>query len=293
MLPVRVISHPQLTSGFVYEDPLPTLPMITHCGEAVTTTRHHMSTHQHTGFEFMYVCRGAYTWAAGGSDHRQRVGDLFVSFPRQPHATAPVPHPVCHHLWLGVELDEMADGAQLARCLRDRGQQLIRGCTEVEPLMRGLVLQSVGSGSGREAVASAYLATLVQLLLQYVRRDPTQTGEAVGLRYSYPVLKAVHLMRENLAERIPLTDLAKAAGIGVSQLCRRFRLEVGQSPAEHHRRLRLDIAKERLLAPDASIADTAHSCGFSSAQHLSRLFRENYGLTPGEWMRASGRGQPE
>jgi AraC-like DNA-binding protein len=284
---MEVVRDPRLISGFIYDRPLPRLPAITHCGEAVTTRSHVMSPHRHAGFEFMLSCRGSYTWATQRRRYRQQAGDVFIAFPDQAHHTAPVPHPVCHQLWLGVRLRELDDeGATLASLLTGGDHHLLAGCPEAEPLLRGIVQQAVGARPRRDEVAAAYLTTLVRLLTQRLS-GPGSGIEPIGMRYSYPVLKAMHLMRENLSERLAISDLARAGGLGTSQLCRRFRKEVGHSPAKYHRELRLDAAKERLLVPGSTIASTALSCGFTSSQHLSKVFRESVGMTPGDWRRAA------
>lgn len=285
---VKVIRDPRLTSGFVYESPLPGLPAVTHCGEAVTTSGHVMEPHSHLGFELMYACRGSYTWAVGRDHYLQQAGDIFVAFPGQLHRTASVTHPVCQQLWLGVRLDLLgSEGRSLATDLHRSRTHLIQGCPEIEPLLRGVVLQSVRAVEERNGVADAYLLTLVRLLGQRLSSD-RDIGERVGVRHSYPILKALHLMRQNLSERLTLLDLAKAAGIGESQLCRRFRNEVGQSPAQHHRQLRLEAARDRLLVPGASILETAVSCGFSSSQHMSTVFQQTVGMTPKRWQQTGG-----
>ena len=235
----------------------------------------------------MFSCSGGYTWSIGESRYEQRVSDVFITFPRQRHHTAPVAHPACHQLWVGVQLAQFCDeGDLLARRLVSQDRHLISAFPEAEPLLRGVVLQAVSSAADRESVAGAYLLTFVRVLAQRLARSAFETVEPASLRYSYPVLKAIQLMRTNIGSRVSLPDLARAAGVGVSQLCRRFRDEVGQSPAQYHRRLRLDAAKQRLLAPGSSMLDTAMSCGFSSSQHMSRLFHDEFGTTPRAWRQA-------
>ena len=271
----------RLTSGFIHDAPFSSLPALTHCGEGVTTDSHVLSAHEHTGFELMYVCRGAYTWNVGSVRYRQQPGDLLFTTPRQRHATASDVHAACHQLWLGLDLTHYAAGADdVEGALRARPSSIFRGFPEVEPLMRGVVLQAAMAGPHREEVVSAYLATLVSVIRQRLAHE-----EAPGsvLRYSYPVLKAIELMRDHLAPPMSLKHVAAHSGVGVTQLCRRFRDEVGHSPGEYYRGIRLDEARQRLLNPETTIVDTAMSCGFSSSQHLTTLFRERFGATPGQW----------
>lgn len=271
----------RLTSGFIHDAPFPALPALTHCGEGVTTDSHVVSPHEHSGFELMYVCRGAYTWSVGPVRYRQHPGDLLFTTPRQRHGTAPDVHVACHQLWLGLDLAAYGgDTDDVDRALRVRPSSIFRGFPEVEPLMRGVVLQAAMAGPHREEVVSAYLVALVSVIRQRLAHE-----EAPGavLRYSYPVLKAIELMRDHVAHPMSLKQLAAHSGVGVTQLCRRFRDEVGHSPGDYYRGIRLDEARQRLLNPEATIVDTAVSCGFSSSQHLTTLFRKKFGVTPGQW----------
>jgi AraC family transcriptional regulator len=50
-------------------------------------------------------------------------------------------------------------------------------------------------------------------------------------------------------------------------------------------RVRLDEARRRLRASDASLADIAQACGLGSASRLCRMFRRHFGGTPGQFRR--------
>ena len=47
-------------------------------------------------------------------------------------------------------------------------------------------------------------------------------------------------------------------------------------------RLRLAAASE-LLSSGVSVSTTAYECGFADQSHLSRKFKEVYGLSPAAW----------
>ena len=65
--------------------------------------------------------------------------------------------------------------------------------------------------------------------------------------------------------------------------------ETGKTPQEMiHLRI-IDIARERALDPDRSIAGIATDLGFRYPQHFTRLFKQKTGLTPGAYrMQARG-----
>jgi AraC-like DNA-binding protein len=69
------------------------------------------------------------------------------------------------------------------------------------------------------------------------------------------------------------------------KLSRDFRTAFGTSPYRYLLMRRLQRARS-LLAAGAGIAEVAFACRFADQSHLTRLFRQCYGMTPGQWMSA-------
>jgi AraC-like DNA-binding protein len=89
-------------------------------------------------------------------------------------------------------------------------------------------------------------------------------------------------MRTHVNEAIPTTALVEISGLTASHCIRAFGQEFGLPPHAYHVQLRLAAACE-FLAQGARIANVAHDCGFADQSHLSRKFREAYGLAPATW----------
>lgn len=86
----------------------------------------------------------------------------------------------------------------------------------------------------------------------------------------------------NLSETIHLDDLASLANMSCYHFHRMFRMTRGCPPHYWITQHRVHRAKT-LLGGRMSIADVAVACGFSSQSHLTRVFREHTGHTPGEF----------
>jgi LacI family transcriptional regulator len=117
--------------------------------------------------------------------------------------------------------------------------------------------------------------------------------ESVVTRHSTDVLavtdpqvaKAVRFIRDRLAERIRVPDVARASGLNRRTLEKRFAAILGHSPGEEIRRARVEAARRMLLATDLSIDDIAEECGFSGRRWLSSVFVSVTGLTPARYRR--------
>ncbi|MER8587046.1 GlxA family transcriptional regulator [Mesorhizobium sp. M1338] len=101
-------------------------------------------------------------------------------------------------------------------------------------------------------------------------------------RLNPTVVKLIELMQRNLAAPLTMTDLAAAAGLSRRQVERLFRNDIGRSPCRYFRELRLEHAKLLLAHSAMPVLEIAVSCGFVSASHFSRCFREAHQLAPHE-----------
>jgi transcriptional regulator GlxA family with amidase domain len=98
---------------------------------------------------------------------------------------------------------------------------------------------------------------------------------------SHPKLLAVvQTMEENLEEPLPQTGLADKTNLSTRQLERLFRKYLNTTPTRYYLNLRLARARHLLRQTSMSILSVALACGFVSASHFSKCYRECYGRTP-------------
>jgi AraC family transcriptional regulator len=89
---------------------------------------------------------------------------------------------------------------------------------------------------------------------------------------------------------IQLAQVARHARVSVQHLCRLFKRELGTSPMECLRLLRVEQAASLLERQDLNLAAIADRIGYSSQFHLSRSFKQHYGVTPSEYRAAFAQG---
>lgn len=87
--------------------------------------------------------------------------------------------------------------------------------------------------------------------------------------------RAIQFMRENMAHRFTIDDVAREAAVSRRWLEYRFQQRFGRSPYEYLRAIRVSSAQQLLLAsPDMPSQQLAKACGFSDARGLrSALLR--------------------
>ena len=94
------------------------------------------------------------------------------------------------------------------------------------------------------------------------------------------LIRIIEQMQANLAEPLKLADMSPATGLSRRQMERLFRREMGRTPARYYLELRLERAHLLLLTSSLPVIEIAVACGFSTASHFSRTYRERYGITP-------------
>ena len=93
------------------------------------------------------------------------------------------------------------------------------------------------------------------------------------------------LMHVTLHRKMPLRELAGAAGLSVSRLCHLFHNQTGISPRRYLKAARLARAKELLETSSFSVKEVAARAGFNHVGRFIGDFRNTYGRTPSQHRR--------
>lgn len=94
------------------------------------------------------------------------------------------------------------------------------------------------------------------------------------------VLSIIEFMEANLSEPLSLIEIADQVDLSRRQIERLFRTEMGRSPARYYLEIRLDRARHLLLQSSMPVVEVAVACGFVSASHFSKCYRELYSRSP-------------
>lgn len=93
----------------------------------------------------------------------------------------------------------------------------------------------------------------------------------------------VEYIDQHYAEPITVSDLARVAGLSISQFERRFRSVFQQTPSRFLIRYRLTRASQMLVGGDATLSHIAQEVGFYDHSHFSREFQKLFGTSPGRY----------
>ena len=101
------------------------------------------------------------------------------------------------------------------------------------------------------------------------------------LQLRQPVKTDIHrVVEENYTSPISLEELAYLSGRSLSSFKRDFQSIYNTTPAKWIREKRLSKARQMLQSSQMSVADVAYSLGFENPTHFSRIFKQQYGISP-------------
>lgn len=240
--------------------------------------------HSHPGMmEISYLARGTQNYWLGEKCFRMTGGDLFVTFPDEPHSTGPDPEHCGMMYWFILELPDAPEGflglpKEQARAywegLRAFPHRHCCAGPELHPILER-VFRATASASGPLQPARIHLGILEYLLevLSLAQREP--------VRALSPAIAAVtEYIDSHLEDSLVVEVLAREADLSVPRFKARFRAETGFPPAEYVLRCRIEHASRLLASSTGTVLDVAMASGFCSSQYFASAFRRITGMTP-------------
>lgn len=142
-----------------------------------------------------------------------------------------------------------------------------------------MMLHLIESHFGQTAVTQVCEMCMIDRIRSPRDRQRLPLQARLGLHHA-KLLLIIELMEANVAEPLSLAEISEYCGLSRRQVERLFRRHLGRSPARYYLEIRIDRARHLLLQSNMPIVDVAIACGFVSASHFSKCYREMYGRSP-------------
>ncbi|WP_375737785.1 AraC family ligand binding domain-containing protein [Pseudomonas boanensis] len=247
---------------------------------------HRFAPHVHDGYAIAVVEAGAERFRHRGVDHLAPAGSLAVINPDEVHTGSKghddgwryrVFYPEARQIrGLMDELELPQGGMPTFSSSVYQDADLVQTFLALHRLVEG------------EASALQQQTAWREALLALFRRHAQLPKPGEPGRESRAILLAKDLLRERLAEPPSLEELAAAVNLSPFHFARTFRRATGMPPHAWLKQQRLDQARA-LLKAGCTPANTAAQLGFSDQSHLTRQFKQAYGVGPGEYRNACAR----
>ncbi len=167
--------------------------------------------------------------------------------------------------------------------IKDRNLYTSAGVTAGIDLALALVEDDLGTSLALQ---------IARMMVVFMRRPGGQPQFSETLaaqaRTNRPISDLVAWMADNVGGDLSVSALAQRASMSPRNFARVFRQEVGETPARHAERLRVETARRHLEMTSLSLDEVAHAAGFRSAEVLRRTFARHLGVTPGHYRSVFG-----
>lgn len=156
-----------------------------------------------------------------------------------------------------------------------------------------LLITEATSFLDKDHAAHDYLSKARALLsrnLVIVDAAPKTSGRQ--LLAPWQITRVKVFIEDNLETSIKTEELVALTRLSASYFFRAFKGSFGMPPHAYIVMRRIDRAQTLLAGTDEPLCQIAVAVGLNDQAHLSRLFRQQTGRTPGSWRREN-RGSPQ
>lgn len=257
-----------------------------HAGEQWAPPQFMITEHDHPTWEFYLQLHGVTRWRADRQLWTVRPGDLLGVAPHTVHAMAEQPRANIHFVYAALDpgrsfarLAAIGDAVELPQPvvhLRDASRL-------VDPFA-----QLINEVTTPREFLGIGISLAVDRIIVELSRALRQSGPSRALDLHPAVQETQTVLDRDYALTWSLKELAARVGLAPNYLAGLFSAELGRGPHEYQIERRVARTKQLLTASDLSITAIAVEVGFSSGQHLARIFRQSTGTTPSSYRTLNG-----
>lgn len=252
--------------------------------ERYTMKKPQANMHYHHAYEMYYIIEGEREYFIGDTFFKSKKGDL---------------------VWIPANMLHRTDGKGATRILLYFKPEFINKYFQ-QPMLKKLLRQEPFIFRADDANAKQLGALLNNLLLEYNNQSKTSDKECEALLagYLFQVLFLIQTTQNNYLADIPednrasqiikyinknyahissMDEVASNFFISKFYLCHIFKETIGVSFISYLNTIRIKAACELLNSQDLFISEIATRCGFNSTPYFCKVFKDEKGVSPGEY----------
>ena len=149
-------------------------------------------------------------------------------------------------------------------------------------------LRLIGSEAGQSRLGGDIIALKISeaIFAQAIRRCIEGAGDDTAQLSGFAdvnISRALNAFHRAPARQWTVDQLAQEAALSRTSFAVRFSEKLGLTPMQYVTSWRVQLARDALLAQNASVAEAADQAGYSSEAAFSRVFKKEMGLSPAKY----------
>ena len=254
-------------------------------GPGIPDARRSLSQH----YKLTLVAEGAARFSCSSGTHVLHGGDVVLMAPFIPYEVRMDPEDGLDMFYLYFEVTPSSSLPVFSQLFPCTGATLYPGM--IDQALRIMLEQNLDlyqRGTSGQFLSLQLLLTRLMLVIRQ-RSDglPAPRRAAQVSNGERVVQECVEYLDEHMRENVQVQDLCKAANVSQSYLYKCFDQVTGMSTREFIRRYRMPQIEMQLRQENLSIQQIAEQNGFSSASAFSRMFHNQYGISPAAYRKRS------
>ncbi len=235
-----------------------------------------------TNYEFVWIVSGDVEWIADDERYAMPAGSVCLCRPGETDSFIWDPGKRTRHGFIHFEIE---DKNHVLGNPRDWPR--IIQCGEEQFLIR-LLNHVIYTAQADDRISQTLAVQgLKHALLCFIYERAQGVSVETGIEEHPIISKSMDYVRNQWQlhgmHSPAVEEIAAAIDVSRGHLVRIFKQELGVSPAQCLRNIRLDHAAMILARSDISVQDIAEECGFENQFHFSRAFKQQYKVSPKQY----------
>ena len=253
------------------------------------------STHSHDHIEIGYVKDGSCVMNFGDQSVQFTEGETMVVYPNAWHSFETHDRRGCELVQLEFRINNLSvlefkenpddNLLFLYSLLHKTGRYLkISGSEKIRDNMERLIKELEKPSGSSSSLSKLYF---FELFIHLSRMLKTEKDIFLG-KTDHHVVKALQYIHNNFLEDPGVEVVAKHCGITDRYLRKLFMNQTGMQLIDYKHQLRMKLAVELLKDKSLRLTEIAYRCGYTTQQYFCKVFKDFYGMSPGEQRKKLG-----
>ncbi|MFQ9147737.1 MAG: AraC family transcriptional regulator [Eubacteriales bacterium] len=266
-------------SSYIQENNMPGMD----CGFNDTDGYYMSDMHWHPYYEVLVIRTvGNYTISNSGSEYSGTGPAVFIQRPYTPHRLCAAPDERYERYIINIDRSSLKGFPDVANELSLYENACLFMVIPTESELRGLcaICENILDASKRRDRVDSVLFKI--MLLHHISMLSDSGHNVTGRKRLSYIQDVLQYVSENLSERITLGSVCERFGVGRTKFSEDFTAATGVAFKKYLTDLRQIHARE-LIADGSSVINASLEAGYTSEAHFIKIFREYWGMTPGEF----------